>query len=122
MPPLPRASSTRSNCPIASILDLIGDRWTLLVVRDLRRFRKARYKNLAETRERIPTNLLADRLRRLEQAGIVEKSAYQKRPVRYEYELTAPGIDLLPLIREMAWWANRHISGTARPPEGFFKA
>jgi DNA-binding HxlR family transcriptional regulator len=121
MRPLPRAPSTRSNCPIASILDLVGDRWTLLVVRDLRRFRSVRFKDLAETRERIPTNLLADRLRRLEQAGIVEKSAYQERPVRYEYRLTARGIDLLPVLREMAGWANRHISGTARPPEGFFK-
>jgi DNA-binding HxlR family transcriptional regulator len=122
MPPLPRATSARSACPIANILDLIGDRWTLLVIRDLRRFRKARFKNLAETRERIPTNLLADRLRRLEQAGIVEKRAYQQRPVRYEYELTARGIDLLPVLREMAGWANRHISGTAHPPEGFFSA
>jgi len=103
------------------MLDLIGDRWTLLVVRDLRRFRTVRFKNLAESRERIPTNLLADRLRRLEQAGIVEKSAYQQRPVRYEYRLTARGIDLLPVLREMAGWANRHISGTARPPEGFFQ-
>jgi len=122
MPSLPRAPSSRSTCPIANILDLIGDRWTLLVIRDLRRFRRVRFKNLSESRERIPTNLLADRLRRLEQAGIVEKRPYQQRPVRYEYELTARGIDLLPVLREMAGWANRHISGTAHPPEGFFSA
>jgi len=120
MTAVPLPPSTRSNCPIANILDWIGDRWTLLVVRDLLLFRKVRYKDLAGSRERIPTNLLADRLKRLEEAGIVEKRAYQERPVRYEYRLTARGADLLPVLREMVGWANRHISGTARPPDGFF--
>ena len=119
-PPLP--VSRRSNCPIANILDLVGDRWTLLVVRDLLLFRKVRYKDLAGSRERIPTNLLADRLRRLEELGIVEKTPYQQRPVRHEYRLTPRGRDLLPVLREMVGWANRHISGTARPPAGFFTA
>jgi DNA-binding HxlR family transcriptional regulator len=111
--------STRSRCPIANVLDLIGDRWTLLVVRDLLFFQKVRYKDFAASAERIPTNLLADRLRRLEAAGIVEKRAYQQRPVRHEYRLTQRGRDLLPVLRELIAWANIHIAGTARPPARF---
>jgi len=116
---LPR--SDRSKCPIANALDVVGDRWTLLVVRDLLFFGKVRYKDLAASAEGIPTNLLADRLRRLEAAGIVKKKAYQRRPVRYEYRLTPRGADLLPLLREMVTWANLHIEGTARPPARFYE-
>ena len=108
--------SDRSKCPIANALDLLGDRWTLLVVRDLLFFKKVRYKDFAASAERIPTNLLADRLRRLEAAGIVEKSVYQERPVRHEYRLTPRGTDLLPVLREIVKWANLHVAGTARPP------
>jgi len=111
--------SDRSKCPVANALDLLGDRWTLLVVRDLLFFRKVRYKDFAASAEGIPTNLLADRLRRLEAAGIVEKSAYQQRPVRHEYRLTPRGRDLLPVLRELIAWANLHIAGTARPPARF---
>jgi DNA-binding HxlR family transcriptional regulator len=117
--PSPLPLSVRSKCPVANALDLLGDRWTLLVVRDLLFFRKVRYKDFAASAERIPTNLLADRLRRLEAAGIVEKSAYQQRPVRHEYRLTRRGRDLLPVLREMVTWANQHIAGTARPPARF---
>lgn len=111
--------SDRSKCPVANALDLLGDRWTLLVVRDLLFFQKVRYKDFAASAERIPTNLLADRLRRLEGAGIVERSAYQRRPVRHEYRLTQRGRDLLPVLREMIVWANLHVAGTARPPARF---
>lgn len=112
----------RSVCPIANTLDIVGDRWTLLVVRDLLISRKTRYNELAGSREGIPTNILADRLRRLEKAGIVEKKAYLERPKRYEYRLTPRGADLLPILREMVHWANRHIAGTGRPPAHFFEA
>ena len=110
----------RSKCPIANALDVLGDRWTLLVVRDLLFLKKLRYSELAHSGESIPTNILADRLRRLEEAGIVEKRAYQLRPPRYEYHLTSRGADLLPILREMVIWANRHIPGTGRPPREFF--
>ncbi|MDQ6893858.1 MAG: helix-turn-helix transcriptional regulator [Acidobacteriota bacterium] len=113
--------SDRSKCPVANALDLLGDRWTLLVVRDLLFFQKVRYKDFASSAERIPTNLLADRLRRLEAAGILAKKAYQKHPVRYEYRLTPRGADLLPVLREMVTWANLHIAGTARPPAHFYE-
>jgi DNA-binding HxlR family transcriptional regulator len=111
----------RSPCPVANALDVLGDRWTLLVVRDLLFFRKVRFKELLASAEGIPTNILTDRLRRLEALEIVERKPYQKRPQRYEYRLTSRGADLLPILRELIAWANRHIPGTGRPPAEFFQ-
>lgn len=106
----------RSACPIATALELVGDRWTLLVVRDLLFSRKRRFGELLGSPEEIPTNLLTDRLRRLEKAGLVSKTLYQRRPRRYEYRLTEAGADLLPTIRELIAWANRRLPNTAVPP------
>src|SRR5437868_9047435 len=71
VPPKPREA--RSECPVSRILDVVGDRWTLLVVRDVMMFGKHRFGELAGSREGIPTNILTDRLRRLEKWGILEK-------------------------------------------------
>jgi DNA-binding HxlR family transcriptional regulator len=116
------AGSQRSICPIANTLDLIGDKWTLLVVRDLLFFGKRLYGELAQSPETIPTNILADRLRRLEKAGLVSKRPYQRHPVRYEYRLTRKGDDLGPILKELVRWGNRHVPGTYRPPPGFFES
>jgi DNA-binding HxlR family transcriptional regulator len=107
----------RSTCPVAGALDLIGDRWTLLVVRDLLRG-KRRYGDLAASSERIPTNILADRLRRLEHGGLVERVQYNAHPPRYEYQLTARGEDLRPAIRSLAAWGLQYVPGT-RPPRDY---
>lgn len=115
------AACKRSVCPIANALDLIGDKWTLLVVRDLLFMGKRLYGEIARSPEGIPSNILADRLKRLEETGLVAKKPYQQNPVRYEYRLTAKGADLMPVLREMVRWANRHIPGTATPPPGFFE-
>lgn len=119
MPPpdcLSLPEDRRSNCPISSTLDLLGDKWTLLVVRDLLFLRKRRFGEFLESPERIPTNILADRLRRLEEHGVVEKTLYQQHPRRYEYRLTAMGSDLFPVLRAMAEWGLRHLPGTTAPP------
>jgi len=102
---------SRSPCPIANTLDLVGDKWSLLVVRDLLRG-KATYSELVNSFERIPTNILADRLRRLEAAGIITSSAYQERPVRYAYTLTEKGAELGDILRALVQWGKRHIPGT----------
>src|SRR3954453_23528046 len=120
MPPskgldLPEVS--RSTCPIATTLDLLGDKWTLLVVRDLLFVGKRRFGEFLESPEGIPTNILSDRLRRLEEHGVVEKSLYSSRPRRYEYRLTAMGAELFHVLRAMAEWGLRHLPGTAAPPE-----
>lgn len=101
----------RSPCPVAGILDIIGDKWTLLVVRDLF-LGKSTYNELLDSFEGIPTNLLADRLRRLYEMGLVEKQLYQSKPKRYRYVLTRRGKDLWPVLREAAKWGLRHIEGT----------
>ena len=113
------ADLRRSDCPIANTLDLLGDRWTLLVIRDLLLLGKRRFGELLASPEGIPTNILTDRLRRLEECGIVVKAPYQDRPQRCEYHLTRKGTDLLPVLTAIAEWARRHIPGVpaATPPE-----
>ena len=109
--PTPRHPDIRrSHCPIASALDLFGDRWTLIFVRDLPAA-KARFVHLAAAPERIPTNILSDRLRELERTGVVGRSAYPSKPPRFEYRLTAKGRELLPILEAMATWSKRHDPG-----------
>ncbi len=110
------AKTNRSPCPIASALDLLGDRWSLVVVRDPL-FRDCHtYGELLDSPEGISTNILAERLRRLEKAGVITKKVYQTRPRRYRYELTKKGEALRPVLLSVIHWANDHIPGTVRPP------
>lgn len=111
----------RSACPIANTLELIGDKWTLLVVRDILFLGKRLYGELIQAPEGFPSNILADRLKRLEAAGVLEKRPYQQNPLRYEYRLTSKGNDLLPLLKEMISWGNKYIQGTTVPPPGFLQ-
>ena len=107
----------RSRCPIASALDLFGDKWTLVVVRDLMFLGKHRFSDFLASGEGISTNVLSERLERLECAGLVERRRYQERPPRDEYHLTEKGRDLYPVLRELVRWGNRHVPGTFQPPE-----
>ncbi len=100
----------RSHCPVANALDLFGDKWSLLIVRDLV-LGKIRYGEFAQSMEGIPTNILANRLKRLEAAGVVAKKAYSDKPVRYRYELTDKGRDLVPVLEAMVDWALKHVPG-----------
>lgn len=101
----------RSACAVANSLDIVGDKWTLLVVRDLL-YGKRTYGELLNSPERIPTNILADRLKRLESAGVIVGTPYQQRPVRYAYTLTSKGKDLGGVLLAFVRWAKRHIPGT----------
>jgi DNA-binding HxlR family transcriptional regulator len=100
----------RSRCPVACTLDLLGDRWTLLVVRDLMRG-KRRFAELVASPEGIPTNILANRLKRLVFAGVVSSRRYSLHPLRVEYELTPKGKDLRPVMRAMVEWGVTHAGG-----------
>ena len=117
----PDRCDLRSPCPIAGALDLIGDAWTLLVIRDLLFYGKHRFADFLDSPEGISTNILAERLKRLERRGLLERRRYQERPPRDEYFLTARGHDLLPVLRELLIaWGQAHVPGTAkRPPAGF---
>src|SRR4051812_29311445 len=105
----------RSPCPVSRTLDVLGDRWSLLVVRDLMRG-KRRFAEFVESREGIPTNTLADRLKRLVRAGIIESHRYSEHPPRVEYLLTPRGEDLRPVIRAMVDWGVRHAGGRVPEP------
>jgi len=109
-------AGARSPCPVACSLDLFGDKWSLLVVRDLL-LGKTTYSEFAKSPEGIPTNILAERLKRLLAAGIIEKSRYQERPVRYAYQLTSKGRDLQPVLLAMIDWGNNHVPGTVSRAE-----
>ena len=110
-----RMDYDRSTCPVAVSLDILGDKWTLLVVRDLW-LGARRYGDFECSPERYPTNILADRLKRLVEHGLVEKAAYSERPPRYQYALTKKGKDALPILQAMQRWANNHYDDTARTP------
>jgi DNA-binding HxlR family transcriptional regulator len=103
----------RSVCPVSCALDLVGDRWTLLVVRDLLAG-KARFGEFRASPERIPTNILAERLKRLERAGLVSRVPYSAHPPRDEYRLTPAGRALRDAIDALATWGLAHVPGTER--------
>lgn len=105
----------RSDCPIAATLDVIGDKWTLLLIRDIGLFGKHRNKDFQQADEGIPSNILAGRLRQLVEQGLVQKRLYQEHPPRFEYHLTKPGRELLPVIKSMAKWGVRNIDGVRIP-------
>lgn len=100
---------------MTNTLDLIGDKWTLLVIRDMFFVGKKQFNDFLESPEGISTNILTDRLKKLEQYGIIEKRAYQKNPVRYEYFLTDAGKDLKPVMEQIAGWGLKYIDGTMAP-------
>jgi DNA-binding HxlR family transcriptional regulator len=99
---------------VSRTLDVLGDRWSLLVVRDLMRG-KRRFAEFLDSKEAIPTNTLAERLKRLVRAGIIESHRYSEHPPRVEYLLTRKGEELRPIIRAMVDWGVRHAGG--RMPE-----
>ena len=103
----------RSRCPVSCLLEIIGDKWTLLVVRDLL-FDNHTFKDLQSSPEKIPTNILADRLKRLEKSDLIRRELYQERPKRYAYYLTEKGKDLEPIMHGMILWSNKYIPGTVK--------
>ncbi len=116
--PGPDFPDFRSSCPVASALDLVGDRWTLVVLRTIFAGR-SRYGELAAIPEKIATNILADRLEKLECYGLVGKTAYRRNPLRYRYWLTEAGAELLPVLQALAAWSARHIPGRWPSPSWF---
>jgi DNA-binding HxlR family transcriptional regulator len=112
--PTTRNTSPRSDCAIAGTLDVVGDRWSLLIVRDLLFHGELRFADLATSAEGMPTNTLADRLRRLEEGEIIAKEPYSERPLRHQYRLTERGHALAPVLDAMAAWGIDHLTGTRR--------
>jgi DNA-binding HxlR family transcriptional regulator len=101
-------------CSIARALEAIGDRWTMLVIRDA--FHGVRRFDDFQERLGIARNVLSDRLSRLVEEGILEKRPYQERPQRFEYRLTSKGVDLFPVLVSLMKWGDRHAPDPGGPP------
>jgi DNA-binding HxlR family transcriptional regulator len=108
VPKINPAPKRRSGCPLNASIEILGDRWSLLIVRDmmLRNFHS--YKQFLESHERIATNILADRLRDLEKHGIITPQRDPEDGRKVIYRLTAKGIDLAPVMAEMVLWSASH--------------
>ena len=111
------AKPRRSPCPIAFSLDLFGDRWTLLILRDMVFGYKHHYREFLQGGEGISTNILADRLDRLVEGGLVQKAEDPDDRKQFRYTLTEKGLDLIPLLLEMIAWGGRHDPATGAPEE-----
>jgi DNA-binding HxlR family transcriptional regulator len=101
-------------CSVARTLSVIGDRWTLLVLREC--FLRIRRFEGFQERLGMPRPLLAARLQKLVEAGVLSKVAYQERPTRYEYRLTSRGLDLYPVLMSIVHWGNMHMATDGRRP------
>jgi DNA-binding HxlR family transcriptional regulator len=103
----------KSHCPIHFALDIFGDTWSLLVVRDLMFKQRSSYRELLEGADGISTNILANRLARLEADGIITRDVIRTADARTKYRLTEKGLDLMPMLLEMIAWSARHDPKTA---------
>ena len=108
----------RSGCPIASSLDLIGDRWTLVILRDLVNG-KTKFAEFLASPEGIATNTLAARLAQMQADGLVRGRLYRARPRRYAYKLTRKGAALLPVLQTLCVWGQDELPERWAAPAAF---
>lgn len=108
MAPSPASRQRRSGCPISIALELLGDAWSLLIVRDLMFKERRTFNDFLTGGEGIASNILADRLRKLEDADIIEKRRDPQDARRFIYRLSPKGIDLAPVLVELVIWSARH--------------
>ena len=122
----------RSDCPVSNSLDIWGDKWSLLIIRDLMFAKECTYGDLLKSPEGIATNILASRLQALEENKIIEKLDHPDSKAKVLYRLTQKGIDLLPVMIEINLWAEKYFSipedrkamlkEVKKDKEGFIKA
>lgn len=116
------AVERRSECPIVWALDVFGDKWSLLLIRDIGTYGRTRYAEFEDAGESIATNILADRLKSLTAANIIEKRSDPDDGRRYLYSLTDKGRDLLPIVLEIILWSAKHDPDSAVPTSFVAKA
>jgi len=116
----------RSNCPISSALDIIGDKWTLLIIRDMMFSGKKTYTDFNNSSEKISTDILSNRLSKLTELGLINKGKIEGNKKTNIYKLTQRGIELLPILLEIAQWSdknlNDHLKDSAKPFVSRFKS
>jgi len=100
----------RSDCPVSNSLDIWGDKWSLLIIRDLMFAKSCTYGDFLKSKEGIATNILASRLLSLEENGLIEKLAHPESKAKVLYKLTRKGIDLVPVLIEINLWAEKYFA------------
>ncbi len=108
MPKCSSPTSRRSGCPLNASIEMLGDRWSLLIIRDMMLLGSRTFKEFLNSYERPATNILADRLRRLESHGIITTQPDPSDGRKLIYLLTPKGLDLAPVLTEMVLWAGAH--------------
>jgi DNA-binding HxlR family transcriptional regulator len=103
------AIKKRSECPISCSLDVFGDKWSLLIIRDMMFYNKSTYGDFLKSGEGIATNILASRLQSLEEHKLIEKLEHPDSKAKVLYRLTQKAIDLLPIIVEIHLWAEKYF-------------
>lgn len=98
----------RSTCPVSTALDVLGDKWSLLILRDMVFAGKSTYGEFLQSAEKIATNVLADRLAVLESQGILSKSVASDKKSKFTYRLTEKGVDTVPIIIALVQWGSKH--------------
>ena len=103
---MPR-SYPHTECPVAAALDVIGERWTILVLRDLMLNKSRRFQDFVESLHGCAPNTLSHRLKSLEDKGLIERRLYEQHPPRFEYVLTAKGREAAPVLRALRAWGTQ---------------
>lgn len=104
-----KSKEFRSLCPLARSLDIFGDRWTLLILRDVSMFEKTTFKELSKMEEGIATNTLSDRLERLVAEGLLTKTKSTRNKLVFHYNITEKGLDLIPILRAVVGWSSKYL-------------
>ena len=99
----------RSKCPISCVMDIFGDKWSLLIIRDMAFLQKKTFKEFFSSKEKIASNILSSRLKSLEKIGIISKNITLKNKKTYIYKLTDSGLKLIPLFLEIIIWSKNNI-------------
>ncbi len=99
----------RSLCPLARSLDVFGDKWTLLILREISLFNKSTFKELAQMEEGIATNTLSDRLEKLTKEGMLTKTRSDKNKLVFHYHITDKGRDIIPIIKSIITWSEKYL-------------
>ncbi|MEQ8553274.1 MAG: helix-turn-helix domain-containing protein [Cyclobacteriaceae bacterium] len=106
----------RSSCPISSALDIMGDKWTLLIIRDMMFGGKSTFKDFSNAQEKIATGILASRLKRLVDLSLITKGTIPENKKTVVYSLTEKGIDLLPIVVELILWSDKQLRDHVNQP------
>ena len=116
----------RSTCPISAALDIVGDKWSLLIIRDMLFSGKKTYTEFSNSTEKIATDVLSNRLKKLNDLGIITKGKLENNKKVNIYSLTEKGVELLPILLEIAVWSdthlNEHLKDEAKPFVNKFKS